>query len=169
MAIKVVVSGCGIENQVLIVKNTYKVLSSKKLFSSEQLAFSSIRECLSLMPHFSQLSQHHVMLISLSASVIMALDPKTPIPDSSMILRFLMLHLLRGCDSSAQALGSLINKWSSHVSTELTYTTLEAALDLILDHGLLELCSLDFDETQIFINSLHGLAWIGKGLLMRGA
>ncbi|XP_078428169.1 ARM repeat superfamily protein [Wolffia australiana] len=164
MTTKNVVSGCGVENQVLIVKKAFNILSSMKLFSPEQLTVSSIRDVLTLIP----LSQQQMQFVSLFASVLMALLPQTPIPETRVILSFLMVHLLRGCRPAAQALGSLLNKWSS----ESTAMILEEALDFIMDLVLLNLSAdfdgSDLDETQILLNALIGLAWIGKGLVMRG-
>ncbi|CAA7410084.1 unnamed protein product [Spirodela intermedia] len=185
MTTKLVVSGCRVEKQVLIVQKAYSILLSKKFFPPEQLAFPSVEESLRLMPCLNQLSRKDALFVSLFASVLLALNPKTPIPDTSLILRFLMLYLLKGCSSAAQALGSLLNKWSSHDTTEPTAFILEEAIELILDKGLLEIiddalkiCSVDagqssssdscLNETQLLTHGLVGLSWIGKGLLMRG-
>lgn len=185
MTIKLIVSGCRVENQVLIVQKAYRILLSEKLFPPEQLAVPSVEESLRLMPCLNQLSHKDALSVSLFASVLIALNPETPVPDASLILRFLMLCLLKGHSSAAQALGSLLNKWSSHDATEPTAFVLEEAIELILDKGLLEIiddalkiCSVDvaqtsssdscLDETQLLMHGLIGLSWIGKGLLMRG-
>ncbi|CAA6672865.1 unnamed protein product [Spirodela intermedia] len=174
MTTKLVVSGCRVEKQVLIVQKAYSILLSKKFFPPEQLAFPSVEESLRLMPCLNQLSRKDALFVSLFASVLLALNPKTPIPDTSLILRFLMLYLLKGCSSAAQALGSLLNKWSLHDTTEPTAFILEEAIELILDKGLLEIiddalkiCSVDAGH-QLLTHGLVGLSWIGKGLLMRG-
>ncbi|KAI3766530.1 hypothetical protein L2E82_16594 [Cichorium intybus] len=87
-------------------------------------------------------------IISLFDSVIIALHPKTNIKNPKKILEFLMRSLINGHTSSAHALGSLFNK-----------IELKEEIDIAFSH----LTSFENDGF-----ALGGLAWMGKGLLMRG-
>jgi DNA repair/transcription protein MET18/MMS19 len=129
---------------------------------------------------------------SLFTSVIIALHPQTRIPNIRTVLHFLMIVFLKGYVTAAQALGSLVNKLDLKTSgTEYSGgCTFEEAMDIIFgknlsssDHvpagrsgitgywsetGLTNLCLGAANSGLLEIHSIVGLAWIGKGLLMRG-
>uniref|UniRef100_A0A1D1Z4H7 MMS19 nucleotide excision repair protein n=1 Tax=Anthurium amnicola TaxID=1678845 RepID=A0A1D1Z4H7_9ARAE len=186
MTMKLIVAGCGVEHQAMIVQKAYRIFLSNKSFPLEELKFSSIKvEGFKLAPDIASLSSKDELFISLFASVLIALSPETLIPDAILTLKMLMLFLLKGYVPAAQALGSLVNKWSSHAITKQTSSVLEDALKLVVEKGLLEIidgllkehlldvgqaCATDafFNNRQILIHALVGVSWIGKGLLMRG-
>ncbi|XP_043695721.1 MMS19 nucleotide excision repair protein homolog isoform X2 [Telopea speciosissima] len=195
MAMNLAVGICSEENQSMIVQKAYDVLSLATflpLNESVPLSAPVKLEGLQCSQDFCSFSSTDEWLISLFASVIMAVRPQTEIPNVRFILKLFMFALLRGQVPAAQALGSMINKLPVKLnSTEGSSTcTLEEAMDIIFEANLWSLsgnvplrkCStMDRNKVAIatlFLNShenvnvqtqaIVGLAWIGKGLLMRG-
>ncbi|XP_073108980.1 MMS19 nucleotide excision repair protein homolog [Elaeis guineensis] len=189
---KLLVGGCAEENQSLIVRKAYSVLLSTSFLSEESLPFSSSKlEGLQVTPDFVNLSWRDEWIVSLFASVVIALLPQTPLPDVKLLLNVLTTFLLKGHLPAAQALASMVNKW--HVNIDKSEVpnayTLDEAIEMILERSLLSVQSssnlgksdlLNKDERMLSClcllnnnssfqsNAVVGLAWIGKGLLMRG-
>lgn len=125
-------------------------------------------------------------ILSLFASVIIALRPQVHVPDVRLIIHLLMLSITRGCVPAAQALGSMINKLSvkSDKVEVSSYVSLEEAIDIIFKtefrcfHNestgngsvmfLTELCSSIEKTSLLQVHAVVGLSWIGKGLLLCG-
>ncbi|KAI3915371.1 hypothetical protein MKX01_035630 [Papaver californicum] len=190
-AMKLAVADCSEETQGLIAQKAYSVLESSTSFPLKEL-ISEPNKVLQSSAVVYSLPFRDELVISLFASVVIALRPKTPIASVRQILKFFTIMLLKGHVPSAQALGSIINKLGVNISNMgvSNVCSLEEAMDLIYhnglqsalsscilkdtpmdsgDTGLLDLCS-DVDNSCIGIqaNAIVGLAWIGKGLLMRG-
>ncbi|KAJ4951961.1 hypothetical protein NE237_028793 [Protea cynaroides] len=195
MAMSLAVGMCSEENQAMIVQKAYNVLSlvtSLPLNESLPLSAPINVEGLEHSQYLYSFSSVDEWLISLFASVIMAVRPQTEIPNVKLILKLFVSVLLRGLVPAAQALGSMINKLPVKLnSTEGSSTcTLEEAMDIIFEANLWSLsvndplrkCNImDRNKvgiTNLFLNiyenvtvptqAIVGLAWIGKGLLMRG-
>ncbi|XP_042517335.1 MMS19 nucleotide excision repair protein homolog [Macadamia integrifolia] len=195
MAMNLAVGICSEETQAMIVQKAYDVLSlviSFSLNESFPLSAPVKQERLQPSQDLYSFSSTDEWLISLFASAIMAVRPQTEIPNVQLILKLFMFALLRGLVPGAQALGSMINKFPVKLnSLEGSSTcTLEDAMDIIFEtnlwslstKGLLRKCStVDRNKVGIanlFLNThenvnvqtqaIVGLAWIGKGLLMRG-
>ncbi|XP_057518701.1 MMS19 nucleotide excision repair protein homolog isoform X2 [Amaranthus tricolor] len=125
-------------------------------------------------------------LTSLFASVVIALRPKTLIGNFRAVIELLLTSFIKGQVASAQALGSIINKMplKNDDMHDFSYLDLDAALSLILESILgryskrILSSSSEIDSGELCPNvsiglplqgkSISGLAWIGKGLLMRG-
>ncbi|XP_073264170.1 MMS19 nucleotide excision repair protein homolog isoform X2 [Populus alba] len=157
---KLVVASCSVESQNIIIDKAYAVLSSSTFLSMKD-SLSSLQaqlEELEDTQETDKFSSRDEWIHSLFTSVIIALRPQTRIPNIRTVLHFLMIVFLKGYVTAAQALGSLVNKLDLKTSgTEHSGgCTFEEAMDIIFDSGLLKIRSID------------GLAWIGKGLLMRG-
>ncbi|KAJ0971423.1 hypothetical protein J5N97_019382 [Dioscorea zingiberensis] len=193
MTMKLVVSGCTEENQVLIVQKGYTILlSTRSLFSEEKLAaYTALNsEGSESAPDSVCLACKDEWLISLFSSVLIALRPRTPIPDVKLILKLLMFFSLKGHVPATQALASMINKWpeSRNETEESNVCSFEEAIELIFEMDLssliyscpfrklrdltsneeINLLFLKNDDKPFLIHALEGLTWIGKGLLMRG-
>ncbi|XWS11994.1 hypothetical protein CRYUN_Cryun37aG0052400 [Craigia yunnanensis] len=138
-------------------------------------------------------TQTNKRILSLFAAVIIAVHPQTHIPNIRPILYLFMTTLLRGNVAAAQALGAMVNKLGPKSTGGQTSSdcTLEQAMDIILnssswifhnnsssdiqakmtsvhDIGLINLCNGVGSCNSLQIHAIVGLAWIGKGLLMRG-
>ena len=187
MAMKIAVGYCTEENQGTLVRKAYSILSSTTFLLVDSLLLPvSNLEALQSIPDMSDLSCKDEWLISLFASLVIALRPKTPLPDVGKLTRLLTIFLLKGHLPAAQALASLINKWPADTSrTEVSSAyKLEEAVDLVLESLLSVLTSSSLEEYKIVnctdgrvscsspssvqIHAIIGLAWIGKSLLLRG-
>ncbi|KAG6782151.1 hypothetical protein POTOM_011541 [Populus tomentosa] len=191
---KLVVASCSVESQNIIIDKAYAVLSSSTFLSMKD-SLSSLQaqlEELEDTQETDKFSSRDEWIHSLFTSVIIALRPQTRIPNIRTVLHFLMIVFLKGYVTAAQALGSLVNKLDLKTSgTEHSGgCTFEEAMDIIFgknlsssDHvpagrsgitgywsetGLTSLCLGAADSGLLKIRSIDGLAWIGKGLLMRG-
>ncbi|KAK9281630.1 hypothetical protein L1049_004533 [Liquidambar formosana] len=196
-AMKLAVGTCSEENQSAILEKAYSVLSLSTSFllnESMSVKIPVELEGLQLTQDSGSLSSRDDWLISLFASVIIALRPRTHIPNVRVILHLFMKALLKGHVPSAQALGSMVNKLhpknnEAEISGDCT---LEEAMDIIfnksfwssLDNGppfrrcsllddysemgLMNLCLSVGNRNLLQIHAIVGLAWVGKGLLMRG-
>ncbi|MCL7036269.1 hypothetical protein MKW94_016817 [Papaver nudicaule] len=189
-AMKLAVADCSEETQGLIVQKAYGVLESSTSFPLKE-PVSEPNKVLQSSESVYSLPSRDDLVISLFASVVIALRPKTPIANVREILKFFTIMLLKGHVPSAQALGSIINKMGVFSNMGVSNAcTLEEAMDTIFNNGLqsalssyslkdipmdngdeghLDLCS-DVDNSCIGLqaNAIVGLTWIGKGLLMRG-
>ncbi|CAL0322063.1 unnamed protein product [Lupinus luteus] len=183
---KLSVASCSVESQNTIMQKANSVLSSNSNFQLNEL------DRLSLTPGKYDIPLGDEWILSLFASVVIAVSPKTCIPNIRGLLHLFMKTLLKGVIPVAQALGSMINKLLSksndaEISSDLT---LEEALDVIFNtkiwfsstdllqrcngtsNGreivLTDLCLGISNDRSLQINALCGLSWIGKGLLQRG-
>ncbi|KAK7261769.1 hypothetical protein RIF29_28088 [Crotalaria pallida] len=183
---KLSVASCSVESQNLIIQKAYSVLSSHTNFQLNEV------DKLPLIPGNYDIPQKDEWILSLYASVIIAVSPQTYIPNIRVLLHLFIITLLRGVVPVAQALGSMINKLVSksngaEISSDLT---LEEALDVIFNtkiwfsgtnflqrcnassNGsemvLTDLCLGIANDRSLQISAICGLSWIGKGLLLRG-
>ncbi|ONK69772.1 uncharacterized protein A4U43_C05F26550 [Asparagus officinalis] len=186
MVMKLCVGYCTEENQSIIVRKAYTILSSTTflLLDSLGLPLSNL-EALQSIPDISGLSCKDEWLISLFASVVIVLHPQTPVPDVGALTRLFTVFLLKGHLPAAQALASMINKWPANIGTaELSSThELEVVIDVVLE-SISAVLSSCLKECKIAngtddnlscsslisyqIHAIVGLAWLGKSLLMRG-
>ncbi|XP_073008031.1 MMS19 nucleotide excision repair protein homolog isoform X1 [Typha latifolia] len=185
---KLLVAGCTEEHQSLIVKRAYSIVSSSTSLLVESLPcpFSKI-ERVELPPDFFR----NEWFVYLFASVVIALHPQTPLPDVNVLVNLFTGFLLEGHVPPAQALASIVNKWSTNINISecSSVRSLDKAIEFVLERcfssvlgssHLRKLNSSDDSEgdtsclhrlknhTCSKINVVSGLAWIGKGLLMRG-
>lgn len=189
---RLAVGNCTEESQALIVQKAYCILSSMTFFPlKESVPLAPIKlESVKLIQDIVSLSSRDEWLISLFSSVLTALHPQTPIPEVREILKLLTIFVLKGYVPAAQALGSIINKCPLKINTIETSSvcTLEEALDIIQKTGLYSVLSKDplsngtdgssqnlsnlvcvtSSKSLFQIHAIVGLAWIGKGLVMRG-
>ncbi|KAK3126515.1 hypothetical protein QOZ80_7AG0557780 [Eleusine coracana subsp. coracana] len=180
---KVLVGVCTEEQQSLVVQKAYGVISSMFSVSSKSMThhISGVDELV------TSHSVHGTALVGMLSSVIIGLRPQAPVPDMMVMVNLFAAYLLEGQMTAAYALASVFNKYLH--SPEFSH---ENQLDKILD-AILERCfssvlssryskiSHSCGDTSDHIkfsdsssgnthsfNILSGLAWIGKGLLMRG-
>ncbi|XVF26849.1 hypothetical protein REPUB_Repub14bG0054800 [Reevesia pubescens] len=189
-AMKLAVASCSEENQKIIVQKSYSILSSSTSFPLKEL-FQ--QERFQIVQEVDNSSSRDEWVLSLFAAVIIAVHPQTHIPNTRPILYLFMTTLLKGNVTAAQALGSMVNKWglkSTGVQAS-SDCTLEEAMDIILNlsgwifennsssdiqakmtsfHNIdsINLYNGVGSCTSLQIHAIVGLAWIGKGLLMRG-
>ncbi|XP_020227720.1 MMS19 nucleotide excision repair protein homolog isoform X3 [Cajanus cajan] len=185
-AMKLSVGSCVVESQNLIIQNAYSILSSHTNFQLKEV------ETLPLTPGKYDISLRDEGIISLFASVVVAVHPKTHIPDIRVLMHLFIITLLRGVVPVAQALGSILNKLvsTSNSAENSGDLTLEEALDVIFNtkicfsstdmlqrcngtsNGnemvLTDICLGIANDRLLQINAICGLSWIGKGLLLRG-
>ncbi|KVI05926.1 Armadillo-like helical [Cynara cardunculus var. scolymus] len=181
-AMKHAVASCSEDSQSILLDKAFSILSSSTTFRVEeglQLAEFSCRD---------------KWIISLFDSVIIALHPKTHLKNTEGILQILMRSLPNGHVPSAHALGSLFNKMplKENRFADMQYCSLEEAMDIIFNSYIWKSCDTshpirfvddDDDGNEIGVSNLRlsnvnngfvrvhailGLAWMGKGLLMRG-
>ncbi|XP_065637191.1 MMS19 nucleotide excision repair protein homolog isoform X3 [Quercus suber] len=193
-AMKHAVAFCSEESQNEIIQKAYNVLSSSTSFplkESMALTIPFQLEGLQLTQKMDNLLCRNEWILSLFASVVIAVRPQTHIPNVKVILNLFITTLLKGHVPAAQALGSIVNKFGkSSTGSEISSDcTLEEALDIIFqlklwthqDNGALLRCSVNGSEMghtdlcQAVVNNklpqklaITGLSWIGKGLLLRG-
>ncbi|PON54356.1 Coatomer beta subunit [Parasponia andersonii] len=191
MAMKLTVASCSGEIQNAIIQKAYTVLSSNTSLLLKESSLTSIPirlEGLQLTERANSFSGKDELVLSLFASVIIAVQPKIEIPNVKEILRLFLTTLLKGHVPSAQALGSMINKFGTKSNrADISYGfMLEEAIDIIFETkswnsqdngvlssddnemGLTDLCLGFVDDRQLQINSIVGLAWVAKGLLLCG-
>lgn len=185
-AMKVSVGCCSVESQNIIIQKAYSILSSHTNFQLNEVGR------LPPTPGTYVITPRDEGILSLFASVIIAIRPKTHIPNIRALLHLFIITLLRGVVPVAQALGSMINKLisKSNGTDNSNDLTLEEALDIIFNtkiwfsgtdmlqrcngtsNGnemvLTDLCLGIPNDRLIQTNAICGLSWIGKGLLLRG-
>ncbi|KAF6141738.1 hypothetical protein GIB67_027916, partial [Kingdonia uniflora] len=171
---RLIVAGCSEDNQGVILQKAYGVLSSSTLFPTKE---SMSKNEIELTMGSNSFLCRDEWLISMFASVVVALRPQTHFPNVKVVLKMLVTSLLRGHLPSAQALGSVMNKLPlmSNDWEESSSCTVEDAMGIIVKTGLwsndediFKLC-VNIDSNRfVESNAMVGLAWIGKGLLMRG-
>ncbi|KAG9141127.1 hypothetical protein Leryth_001625 [Lithospermum erythrorhizon] len=189
---KNIVGKCSVRSQEMVIKKAVGLISSSNI--SPWMAATS--DTTMLQPDqlnerycYESFSYRDKWITSIFASVIVPLRPQTQIPSIRSILQFFVTTLHFGHVPSAYALGSLVNKLP--LKTRMPEEcSLEEALGIIFSNSIWNFCcNIDVKEgsadanSGIDINSLKlctpsslivqvhaivGLAWIGKGLLMRG-
>ncbi|XP_038693958.1 MMS19 nucleotide excision repair protein homolog isoform X2 [Tripterygium wilfordii] len=194
-AMKLAVGCCSAESQTIIVEKAYNVISARSCFPYNESTFCIPMELegLQLTQEMGNFAGRDGWILSLFASVIIALHPQVHIPNLKALFRMFMIALLKGHIPAAQALGSIVNKFGQKSNgMEISGDcTLEEAMEIIFctsfhrshengpvnrcdqvsngnDVGLTGLCLGAANNTMLQIHSIVGLAWIGKGLLMRG-
>ncbi|CAA2933443.1 MMS19 nucleotide excision repair homolog isoform X1 [Olea europaea subsp. europaea] len=191
MAMKQAVGSCSEGSQEKIINKALGVLlSSNCLQWMESISGNTPSEAegLQQIHKLDSFAIRDEWITSLFASIVIALRPQTYIQNGKFILQFFITTLLNGHVPSAQALGSLVNKLPLKITgTPLSKNLcLDEAVDMIfhsciwtsyngstyergsseIDLSSLRLCSLSPESDKI--HATIGLAWIGKGLLMRG-
>lgn len=182
------------ENQTIIIQKAYTVLSLSTFPLKEPASDIPIQlKGLQLAQETDNCSSRTAWIYSLFASIIIAVRPQTRIPNVRLVINHLMTTLLKGNVPAAQALGSMVNKLGLKSNgTEVPNTgTLEEAMDIIFNTnlwsfndngalrsnggmenggamGLTDVARGAANSRSLQIHAIAGLAWIGKGLLMRG-
>ncbi|CAA0826899.1 ARM repeat superfamily protein [Striga hermonthica] len=167
ITMKKAVGGCSKESQDIIVKKAYGIV-----FSMEEVSHQAYT--------LGASSGSNEWLTSLFASVVIALRPEASIPNGEKISRLFITGILNGHVPSAHALGSLVNKLPVDITSMGSSDCFSLnELDMILSSFIKtsgdDSYKITFDclrqnalKTEVEINAIIGLAWIGKGLLMRG-
>ncbi|KAG6490873.1 hypothetical protein ZIOFF_052203 [Zingiber officinale] len=169
ITMKLLVAGCTVENQSLILKKAHCVILSMDFLKTQP--FQSIHGIIAL-------SCRDKWIASLFGSVVIALRSQTPLTDMKGILNLFLILLPEGNLPAAQALASMVNKCPSSINEP------EISARLSLDQAcedILKLClwTLESNSHLKQYNFLDrdicsqrsivlGMAWVGKGLLMRG-
>ncbi|XP_065866640.1 MMS19 nucleotide excision repair protein homolog isoform X2 [Euphorbia lathyris] len=191
---KLAVAYCSVESQNLIIHKAYCVLSSSTCIELKEITsdFAVHADRFKPTKGTDKFSCRDEWICSLFASVIIALRPQTQIPNTRIVLYLLITALVKGYVTAAQALGSVVNKLDlkpngTGISGDCTF---EEAMDIIFSSNLFSLgddplkrCNTtsfgdEMDLTNLILGAakgqllqypaIVGLAWIGKGLLMRG-
>ncbi|KAF0909378.1 hypothetical protein E2562_035819 [Oryza meyeriana var. granulata] len=184
MGMKLLVGVCTEEQQSLIVQKAYSTISSMLSLPVKSMT----QHLLAVNEPVSLYSVRDTSLMCMLSSVIVGLRPQTPLPDMMMMINLFTIFLLKGQIPAAHALASIFNKnlQNSEVSRE---NKLDKVLDTILQKCFSTI-SLSSNMKMSFSNAGHldgancseslsgsiesknsilsGLAWLGKGLLMRG-
>ncbi|KAJ8773454.1 hypothetical protein K2173_004284 [Erythroxylum novogranatense] len=182
---KFAVAYCSVENQNIIVDKAYRILlSNPSLQLKGSLLTIHMKGFISTL-EVDKLSSRDEWILSLLASVVIALRAQTLIPNLTTFVRLFMITMLEGYTIAAQALSSLVNKLDL-----MPNGALEEAMDIIfsrnfwgsyetspertgrMSHGNeidLPNFLLGAAHSELLLNhAISGLAWIAKGLLMRG-
>lgn len=187
-AMQYAVGRCLVESQRVIVNRAFGMLSTTTSIPVKDLMNETTPvkvEGLKSNDGLDCFSCRDKWIISLFASVVVALRPQAHITNVKMIFQLFMTTQLYGHVPSAQALGSIINKLPVKVeNTDPSKVfSIEEAMDMIFSSRVWILCNEGPSKCLVagnnneigFRNSLliqshaiEGLAWIGKGLLMRG-
>ncbi|XP_031387359.1 MMS19 nucleotide excision repair protein homolog isoform X1 [Punica granatum] len=182
-AVKFAVGSCSEASQNIIVEKTCSILSSSSYFSVDEYSFPTLpieMEGLLSTNELESMPAKEKWVLSLFASVIIALHPTTHISNVRAAIHLFMRTFLKGHIPSAQALGSIVNKLCPRQNGERVPSdcSLEEAIDLIFNLSmrypgkskitLSDICHAASTNKSLQISALVGLAWIGKGLLMRG-
>ncbi|CAH8362109.1 unnamed protein product [Eruca vesicaria subsp. sativa] len=170
-----------VDSQNSIIQKAYNVISSSTLPAMESipLTFAALEGL------HRDLSTRDELILSLFASVIIGASPKASLPDVKSLIKLFMVSFLKGYIPAAQALGSIVNKLG--ISSDCS---LEEACDIIFHQSFASGNNISSDDTDKTIcgsetllskiclgfygsvdlqtRAITGLAWIGKGLLMRG-
>ncbi|XP_059645093.1 MMS19 nucleotide excision repair protein homolog [Cornus florida] len=191
-AMKLAVGSCSEGRQSIIIQKAFSVLSSSTSFQLKDSTSGTTRieqlDC-----SVDSFSYRDEWITSLFASVVIALHPQTHFPNVKVVLHVFMTALVNGHVLAAQALGSMVNKLplKTNVMDISSDCSLEEAIDIVFngniwssfDNGSLRRCGGMGDGSEIGLCSLGpsngksrllqihaivGLAWMGKGLLMRG-
>ncbi|XP_027770955.1 MMS19 nucleotide excision repair protein homolog isoform X2 [Solanum pennellii] len=179
-AMKQAMTCCSVESQEKVLQKAIDVIKTSSFFFSNDLILGT-----DLFNNKTQLGQtseglscRDEWIISLFASVVIALHPQTKIPNIRLLLQLLAMTLLEGHIPSAQALGSLVNKLPLNISEDCS---LKELIDMLFKNVLWRNTSIgkegnhggavamsNLRSSSLNSHAVIGLAWIGKGLLMRG-
>ncbi|KAG7533324.1 MMS19 C-terminal [Arabidopsis thaliana x Arabidopsis arenosa] len=177
-----------VDSQNSIIQKAYSVVSSSTLPAMESIPLTFV----ALEGLQRDLSSRDELILSLFASVIIAASPAASIPDAKSLVHLLLVSLLKGYLPAAQALGSMVNKLGS--GSGGTNTSRDCSLEeacAIIFHAdfasgkkissngstkimfgsettLSKICLGYCGSLDLQTRTITGLAWIGKGLLMRG-
>ncbi|MCD9640270.1 hypothetical protein HAX54_025471 [Datura stramonium] len=179
-AMKQAVTGCSVESQEKVLQKAFDLMETSSFFLSKDLILGTdlFNKKTQLGQTSEGLSCRDEWITSLFASVVIALRPQTRIPNIRLLLQLLAMTLLEGHIPSAQALGSLVNKLPLNISEDCS---LEEVIDTLFknimwcnisvgkegnDGGAVDMSNPSLSSLNS--RSVVGLAWIGKGLLMRG-
>ncbi|XP_074312498.1 MMS19 nucleotide excision repair protein homolog [Silene latifolia] len=184
-ALKQAVTMCSEDDQCTLLQKAFRVISSSNSFSPKSVSSQLVG--LKITQDMDCLSGKDKWLMSLFGSVIIALHPQTELPNTQAVIEFLLVNFLKGDVTSAQALGSIVNKMAlkDRQIQNQSYMCLDDVLELIIRMTLgscrdfflqdgfkmvnqSESC-LSFGDCFVFqTKCISRLAWIGKGLLLRG-
>ncbi|KAJ4912490.1 ARM repeat superfamily protein [Raphanus sativus] len=172
-----------VDSQNSIIQKAYNVISSSTLPAMESipLTFAALEGLQ------RDLSTRDELTLSLFASVIIGASPKASIPDVKPLIKLLMVSLLKGYIPAAQALGSMVNKLGTgsggtcsleEACDIIFYESFASGNDISSDDSskskcgsetlLSKICLGFYGSLDLQTRAITGLAWIGKGLLMRG-
>ncbi|XP_062187107.1 MMS19 nucleotide excision repair protein homolog [Phragmites australis] len=184
IGMKLLVGVCTEEQQSLIVQKAYGIISLVLPLPLKSMAHHTLAVDLLVPSHSIQ----ETALVGMLSSVIVGLRPLTPVPDMMMMINLFTVFLMKGQMPAAHALASIFNKYLhnpefSHVNKldKILDVILERCFSTVLSNSCSKIshssadtsddanCS-DSSSGSILskIDTLSGLAWIGKGLLMRG-
>lgn len=177
---KLLVGVCNEEQQSLIVQKAYGIVSSMLSLPLKSMTHHILGVDELVPAH----SVHGTALISMLSSVIIGLRPQTPAPNMMVMINLFTAYLLKGQMPAAYALASIFNKYLHN--PEFSHECqLDKILDVILERCFSTVLASSHSKTShsshdttdnftddpsgnISVTILPGLAWIGKGLLMRG-
>ncbi|KAH0939924.1 hypothetical protein HID58_007385 [Brassica napus] len=172
-----IVGVASVDSQNSIIQKAYNVISSSTLPAMESipLTFAALEGLQ------RDLSTRDELILSLFASAVIGASPMASFADVKSLIKLFMVSSLKGYISAAQALGSMVNKLG---------TGLEEACDTIFHESsasgnntssvdssksiggsetlLAKICLGFYGSLDLQTRAITGLAWIGKGLLMRG-
>ncbi|URE41822.1 Dos2-interacting transcription regulator of RNA-Pol-II [Musa troglodytarum] len=171
MTMKHLVAGCTEENQFLILQKACSSLPKTFLIAESLPCALSQLEGFQCIQDTTLMSCRDEWVFSLFGSVVIALRPQTPLVNVKILLNLFVVLLLKGNMPAAQALASMVNKWPADVNKSEVSYSLDQAIEEILKSCLWtsESSSNFIDRDSCFQKYVVlGLAWIGKGLLMRG-
>uniref|UniRef100_A0A1J3E954 MMS19 nucleotide excision repair protein n=1 Tax=Noccaea caerulescens TaxID=107243 RepID=A0A1J3E954_NOCCA len=177
-----------VDSQNSIIQKAYNVISSSTLPAMESIPLTFV----ALEGLQRDLSTRDELILSLFASVIIAASPAASIPDVKSLIHLFLVSSLKGYIPAAQALGSMVNKLGpgSEGRNISTGYSLEEACDIIFHEACASGIEVSSDESgkticgsettlskiclgfggslDLQTRAITVLAWIGKGLLMRG-
>ncbi|KAL9268702.1 MMS19 nucleotide excision repair protein-like protein [Drosera capensis] len=182
VALKLAVANLSGEKQRIIVEKAFMMFSSCESFLHSPCVPSQFEG------YYvgDTLAYKDEWIISIFAAIVIALDPKTSIPDTNAVVLTFMGAFLKGHVLAAQALGSMVNKihLKGTEAGSVSCFYLEDILDIVFEvtkwslhndvslscHGNGKHGGMCLNETDrvLQVHWILGLAWIGKGLLMRG-
>ncbi|CAN1285941.1 MMS19 nucleotide excision repair protein homolog [Linum perenne] len=150
---KLSVACCSVDSQNVIVDKAYSAVST---ITSFPLKVKELKETQVV----DKLSNRDELVLALFASVIIGLHPQAQVPNLRAIAHLFSVLLFKDNVTAAQAYGSLVNKLNpkSKTTDDLGMFTIEQAMDVVLSK----------ESLASFEQAIAELAWIGKGLLMRG-
>ncbi|CAN1836561.1 MMS19 nucleotide excision repair protein homolog [Linum perenne] len=192
---KLSVACCSVDSQNIIVDKAYSAVSTITSFplkeSSSILPVKELKETQVV----DKLSNRDELVLALFASVIIGLHPQAQVPNLRAIAHLFSVLLFKDNVTAAQAYGSLVNKLNpkSKTTDDLGMFTIEQAVDVVLSKESLAsfeqviacysgsdriyngtgtspdyLCLGPANHGLRQTHAIAELAWIGKGLLMRG-
>uniref|UniRef100_A0ACD5UN90 Uncharacterized protein n=1 Tax=Avena sativa TaxID=4498 RepID=A0ACD5UN90_AVESA len=184
MGMKFLVTVCTEDQQSLVVQKACGVILPMLSLPVKSVMHHVLSEDELVPAH----SVQDTALVCLLSSVIIGLCPQTPVPDMIMVINLFSVFLLNGQIPAAHALASIFNKYLQN-SEFPDENKLDKILDVILGRCFSIVLASSTLKTShssaatsdnancsgsisasigLRIDIMCGLAWIGKGLLMRG-